>query len=196
MPTTSHSLTTRRTNSRASADVPTLPPRGAVSSRDGPEESRHSGRPHAGTTSRQGGKTGAVGTPALPPRGLAVVGAAIPAGVADNVLDCYYRGVSMEAPERQLRSRCNRPASGEGRNGTMDAQGLQLPHHHQVVLDRFVAACQADERVVAAFLGGSYASGTADAYSDLDLGLITTDAAYDEFVAGREAFIRRLGEPV
>jgi Streptomycin adenylyltransferase len=78
----------------------------------------------------------------------------------------------------------------------MDAQGLQLPHHHQVVLDRFVAACQADERVVAAFLGGSYAGGTADAYSDLDLGLITTDAAYEAFVAGREAFIRRLGELV
>ena len=78
----------------------------------------------------------------------------------------------------------------------MDAQGLQLPHHHQVVLDRFVAACQADARVVAAFLGGSYAKGTADTYSDLDLGLITTDAAYEDFLAGRAAFIRRLGEPV
>jgi Streptomycin adenylyltransferase len=78
----------------------------------------------------------------------------------------------------------------------MDAQERQLPEHHQLVLNRFVAACQADERVVAAFLGGSYAKGTADAYSDLDFGLITTDEAYDDFTASCEAFIRRLGEPV
>jgi hypothetical protein len=63
-------------------------------------------------------------------------------------------------------------------------------------LDRFVAACQADERVVAAFLGGSYARGKADPYSDLDLGLITSDEAYESFLAGREAFIRLLGEPL
>ena len=62
------------------------------------------------------------------------------------------------------------------------------PHNHQVVMNRFVAACQADERVVAATLYGSYARGAADAYSDLDLGLSTTDAAYEDFVAGREAF--------
>jgi predicted nucleotidyltransferase len=49
---------------------------------------------------------------------------------------------------------------------------------------------------VAAFLGGSYAKGTADAYSDLDLSVITTDAAYEEFFAGREGFVQRLGEPL
>jgi predicted nucleotidyltransferase len=70
------------------------------------------------------------------------------------------------------------------------------PHNHQVIMERFVAACQADERVVAATLYGSYARGAADAYSDLDLGLITTDEAYEDFVAGREAFIRLLGEPL
>jgi predicted nucleotidyltransferase len=69
-------------------------------------------------------------------------------------------------------------------------------HPHQVIINRFVVACQADERVVAATLYGSYARGAADAYSDLDLGLITTDEAYEDFVAGREAFIRLLGEPV
>jgi predicted nucleotidyltransferase len=77
----------------------------------------------------------------------------------------------------------------------MDASEMQ-PHNHQIVMHRFVAACQADERVVAATLYGSYARGAADAYSDLDLGLITTDAAYEDFVAGREAFIRLLGEPL
>ncbi len=76
----------------------------------------------------------------------------------------------------------------------MDAQERQPPPHHQVVKNRFVAACQADERVVAATLYGSYARGTADAYSDLDLGLITTDAAFEEFVAGRAAFVRLLGD--
>src|SRR5207302_5460308 len=47
-----------------------------------------------------------------------------------------------------------------------------------------------------AFLSGSYARGTADAYSDVDLGLVTTEAAYEDFLATREAFIRRLGEPL
>jgi predicted nucleotidyltransferase len=75
-------------------------------------------------------------------------------------------------------------------------QGIQPPQHHQVVINRFVAAGLADERVVAAFLGGSYARGTIDVYSDLDFGLIVTDEAYDYFKASREAFIRRLGEPV
>ena len=59
----------------------------------------------------------------------------------------------------------------------MDSQKLQQPQHHQAVLNYFVTAGLADERVVAAFLGGSYARGTADAYSDLDLYLITTDEA-------------------
>lgn len=66
---------------------------------------------------------------------------------------------------------------------------------HQSVINRFVAVCQADARVVAAFLGGSYARGAADAYSDLDFGLITTDAACDAFFADRAAFVRLLGEP-
>jgi predicted nucleotidyltransferase len=78
----------------------------------------------------------------------------------------------------------------------MDAPAAALPPNYQATLDRFVAACRADTRVVAAFLGGSYARGTADAYSDLDLGVITTDAAYADFFAEREAFIRALGVPL
>ncbi len=49
---------------------------------------------------------------------------------------------------------------------------------------------------VATFLGGSYARGSADAHSDLDLCVITTDGALEEFLAARAAFIRQLGEPV
>src|SRR3954470_6949098 len=78
----------------------------------------------------------------------------------------------------------------------MDAPQAALPPNYQATLDGFVAACRADARVVAAFLGGSYAQGTADAYSDLDLGLITTDASYADFFAEREAFICALGEEV
>jgi hypothetical protein len=80
----------------------------------------------------------------------------------------------------------------------MDSHEMPMAPHHRVVTDRFIAACQADERVVAATLYGSYARGPegspADAYSDLDLGLITTDEAYEDFCAGREAFVRQLGE--
>src|SRR5262245_29865575 len=72
---------------------------------------------------------------------------------------------------------------------------MPLPPQLQIIVDRFVAACQADTRVLAATLHGSYARGAADDYSDLDLGLITTDDAYDAFVAGRAAFVRQLGEP-
>ena len=76
----------------------------------------------------------------------------------------------------------------------MDGQERPLPQHHQIILDRFVAACQTDERVAAAFLGGSYAQGINDEYSDLDLYLITTDEGYDDFFAHREAFLRQLGD--
>lgn len=73
---------------------------------------------------------------------------------------------------------------------------MQIPPNHQNVIDHLVASYRADERVVAAFLGGSYANGTADAYSDLDLYLITTDAAYADFCASRAAIVRLLGDPV
>ena len=78
----------------------------------------------------------------------------------------------------------------------MGIQDLHLPTIHQTVVNRFVAACQADDRVAAAFLSGSYARGAADAYSDLDLGLITTDDAYDDFFTTHAAFIQQIGSPI
>jgi lincosamide nucleotidyltransferase len=75
-------------------------------------------------------------------------------------------------------------------------QRTNFPSNHQIVIDRFLAVCQADDRIVAAFLGGSYASGTADAHSDLDLYLITTDEAYESFLTERQPFVGRLGEPL
>lgn len=78
----------------------------------------------------------------------------------------------------------------------MDEQELSLPLHHQIIPNRFKAACQADDRVVAAFIGGSYARGKNDAYSDLDLGIILADETYEYFLADCEAFIQLLGESV
>ena len=78
----------------------------------------------------------------------------------------------------------------------MDKQEINLQPNHQAVFDKFVLACHTDERVTAAFLVGSYIKGKADTYSDLDLYLITTDEAYEDFIADRAAFIRLLGEPL
>lgn len=78
----------------------------------------------------------------------------------------------------------------------MDSQARPFARHQQAFMDRFVAVCQADQRVVAAFLGGSYVKGTSDASSDLDLTLITTDAAYEDFAARRKEFLGQLGELV
>jgi predicted nucleotidyltransferase len=64
------------------------------------------------------------------------------------------------------------------------------------VIERFVALCSADDRIVAAFLGGSHARAEADEFSDLDLCVITTDEAHEEVVSGRQAIIERLGEPL
>jgi predicted nucleotidyltransferase len=67
---------------------------------------------------------------------------------------------------------------------------------HDAVIERFVALCSADDRIVAAFLGGSHARAEADEFSDLDLCVITTDEAHEEVVSGRQAIIERLGEPL
>jgi hypothetical protein len=67
------------------------------------------------------------------------------------------------------------------------------PEH---LIQRFVEACHADDRVIAAFLSGSHAAGLADEHSDVDLCLIATDGGRDALWANREWFIRQLGEPL
>lgn len=76
----------------------------------------------------------------------------------------------------------------------MALEELTLPSNHRQVLDHFVSVCEADERISAAFLGGSYARGTRDEHSDLDLYVIATDEAYEEVTAERAAFVYQLGE--
>jgi predicted nucleotidyltransferase len=73
---------------------------------------------------------------------------------------------------------------------------IQLSQKHQIILDTFLNACQADERIVAAFLVGSYVKGKPDQYSDLDLFLVIADESYDDFALRRDSFIYLIGEPL
>jgi len=50
--------------------------------------------------------------------------------------------------------------------------------------------------VLAAFLGGSFAAGTADEESDLDLYVVIRPSDYEAFLAERESFLRAWGDPV
>ena len=70
------------------------------------------------------------------------------------------------------------------------------PRDHSVVIARFVEACEADDRIVAAFLSGIGRQGGSGRVLDLDLCLITRDDAYEEVLADRAAIIERLGEPL
>jgi predicted nucleotidyltransferase len=63
-------------------------------------------------------------------------------------------------------------------------------------LDRLIAACETDRRVVAAFLGGSRARGVEDAYSDVDATVLVLDEDREAFVADRASFISAIGTPL
>jgi predicted nucleotidyltransferase len=66
--------------------------------------------------------------------------------------------------------------------------------HHAI--ERFVEKARGDDRIVAVLLYGSHAAGTADEFSDLDLGVVTADGRLDEAIGEREALIRAIGEPL
>ena len=63
-------------------------------------------------------------------------------------------------------------------------------------IERFTTLCADDERIVAAFLSGSYAAGTADKYSDVDLLLVAADDAYERLFEDRWKLLGKLGELV
>jgi predicted nucleotidyltransferase len=63
-------------------------------------------------------------------------------------------------------------------------------------LDHVVEVCANDERIVAAFLGGSLARDHADAFSDVDVCVIARDDAFEDVVNARASLIEQLGEPV
>lgn len=73
---------------------------------------------------------------------------------------------------------------------------LQLSRAQRSVVERFAALCRGDDRIRAAFIGGSYANGTADEHSDLDLFLVVMDDQIDSFRDTRVDLLSRLGEPL
>ncbi len=76
----------------------------------------------------------------------------------------------------------------------IDLTTLPLSLDHRQYLDRFVAACADDTRVIAALLGGSYAKGTVDAHSAIDLSIIITNAGYQACYDERATFLGGLGD--
>lgn len=76
----------------------------------------------------------------------------------------------------------------------MDLRELGLRQNQLDVVSRFLDLCQADPRILAAYLSGSYASRQADEYSDVDLFFVTTPESYAAFLAEKQAFARKLGE--
>ena len=73
---------------------------------------------------------------------------------------------------------------------------MERVDRQQRVIEAFTAVCEGDKRIVAAFVGGSFATGTADAFSDVDLYAIVRADAYEGFLAGHREFMERLGQPV
>lgn len=66
----------------------------------------------------------------------------------------------------------------------------------QTFVQRFVSACEKDKRVVAAFLGGSFAADKGDEWSDIDIYVVITNEDYASFLANRQAFMRGLGKAI
>lgn len=64
------------------------------------------------------------------------------------------------------------------------------------LLERIVAVLAADERVVAAWLGGSLGRGRGDAWSDLDLWVVVADEHAADVGEGRREFVAAVGAPV
>lgn len=62
------------------------------------------------------------------------------------------------------------------------------------VVDRLVEVCSEDRRVIALFEGGSRARGEADEHSDIDVTVLVADDAFGEVLAGKEAFVRSIGD--
>ena len=64
------------------------------------------------------------------------------------------------------------------------------------ILRRITAALDADERISAAWLLGSFGRGEADEWSDLDLHVAVRDDALETLLDNRMAFYLVAGEPV
>jgi predicted nucleotidyltransferase len=54
----------------------------------------------------------------------------------------------------------------------------------------------ADDRLRAVLVYGSHATGSADAFSDLDVGLVIADAFYDDVLAHSDELVHKIGQPL
>ncbi|MGE5225462.1 MAG: aminoglycoside 6-adenylyltransferase [Planctomycetaceae bacterium] len=70
------------------------------------------------------------------------------------------------------------------------------PKDRERIIERFTELCERDERIVAAFLGGSLARDADDRFSDLDLCIVFADAALRDIEVNRAAMIAELGTPL
>jgi len=62
--------------------------------------------------------------------------------------------------------------------------------------ERAAAIGRHEDRIVAGLVYGTRATGAADEFSDLDLGIVTTDDGFDSFVADAPSFVGALGRPL
>lgn len=70
-----------------------------------------------------------------------------------------------------------------------------LPAHRDM-LQRAVNYFRGDERVVGTILGGSFARGDADFYSDVDLYIVTREGSFKAVFDERDAAARTIGSPL
>ena len=71
-----------------------------------------------------------------------------------------------------------------------------LTHRQQRVIDRFADVCVRDDRISAAFVGGSIAAAAADEHSDLDLYALIRPQAYDRLLSQHRRFVEQWASPV
>lgn len=64
-----------------------------------------------------------------------------------------------------------------------------IPEQATLAIERFAAACTSHPLVTAAFLGGSYAAGTATETSDIDVYTVSEADDYPPFFAERMRFV-------
>jgi len=71
---------------------------------------------------------------------------------------------------------------------------MSVADPRDMLVDRLVEVCANDRRVVALFEGGSRARGEADEHSDIDVTVLVDDAALENVLADKEAFVRSIGD--
>jgi hypothetical protein len=71
--------------------------------------------------------------------------------------------------------------SDNGNPPIFDLAKAPSDREQRAIIERATAALQADSRVLAAWLAGSYARGNADVYSDVDIHCLITDDSADWF---------------